>query len=208
PADSVEGPWLQTVHAEGDARNCAVFPWIPGVRLEDVPAEQRTRALIETFGEFLAKMHNASEQFEAPPWFDRHRYGAEEFRRDMAANLAEEDFPAESERELREAGLRRLQLMEELGEGKDVFGLVQPDLSARNVLANGGDIACVDFYELGYGHYLMDLVQALHRTVNEGEREAVLDGYQRARPLPDRFEERRKIIREARAFPRGWWMVS
>jgi len=55
---------------------------------------------------------------------------------------------------------------------------------------------------------LMDLVQALHRTVNEGEREAVLDGYQRARPLPDRFEERRKIIREARAFPRGWWMVS
>ena len=73
-----------------------------------------------------------------------------------------------------------------------VFGLIHSDLHFENVIENGEDLLPIDFDEVAYGHYLLDIAI----TFNEIEelpnvlylKKNYCIGYEKYRPLPTDFE--------------------
>ena len=73
-----------------------------------------------------------------------------------------------------------------------VFGLIHSDLHFENVIENGEDLSPIDFDEVAYGHYLLDIAI----TFNEIEelpnvlylKKNYCIGYEKYRPLPTDFE--------------------
>ncbi|WP_321378401.1 phosphotransferase [Rhizobium sp.] len=70
------------------------------------------------------------------------------------------------------------------------YGLIHADLVRENVLVNDGRIELIDFDDGGYGFRMFDIATALFKNRTEpaypAMRAALIDGYRRARPLPDR----------------------
>jgi Ser/Thr protein kinase RdoA (MazF antagonist) len=86
---------------------------------------------------------------------------------------------------------RRVQrLMNELGQGPDVYGLIHADLGVdSNVLFWKGEARAIDFDESGFGYWVFDLAIASEHCREDPEyptyRDALLKGYAEIRSLPE-----------------------
>jgi len=208
PVPALDGSPLQLVSVEEvpEPRYCVLFRWIEGKTLFEIPEESRTPERIENYGALVARMHQHAESFVVPEWFTRPRYDREAFSRKLAELCSEEDFEhSESElAELTEIGERLLHVMDEMREERAVFGLCHNELNDANVLFHGNEAGVIDFACV-WGYYLADIVRALDLSLKPSEHETFLAGYQWVRPLPERFEERSKVFREARRIERHWF---
>ena len=137
-------------------RRSALLGWVAGTpRHEDLSESDSKMA-----GTLLARMHEHSEGYGAPEgsafsrWDWRWPFGE-------GAPLWDEGplYYSEEEMAVFEEGARRVrERLEELGEGRRVFGVIHRDPNTRNLLFSGeGGVGLIDFDMCGLGHYLFDL---------------------------------------------------
>ena len=82
------------------------------------------------------------------------------------------------------------QVMDTWGKGPDVYGLIHADIGmGANVLFWDGEARLIDFDDSGFGYYIFDLSIVLEDSqdhqIRPQFRDALLDGYTRARSLPE-----------------------
>ncbi|HVR07333.1 MAG TPA: amino acid adenylation domain-containing protein, partial [Thermoanaerobaculia bacterium] len=167
-------------------RWCALFRWVPGRMVEDAP----TPRLLERVGEISARLHGFSEQWLPPAGFSRPRWDAAALLGDGPVLAPGQGAPIVTERarELLEeaAGVVR-RTMADLGEGREVFGLIHKDLEPDNTLVDGEEVHAIDFADVGWGHYLYDIAASLlplrEKQGFAAMRDAFLRGYRSVRPL-------------------------
>ncbi|HEX5848005.1 MAG TPA: phosphotransferase [Rubrobacter sp.] len=191
PMLTSEGSLVGRVSVEGmqTERHCALLRWVPGLHRAKDPSPEDLSLL----GSFVARMHDHSERHplpepvalprwdhswpfgdSAPLWDEGQRFYSEE---DMGVFV--------------ETARHSKEILEELGEGADVFGVIHRDLKLDNVVFHRGKAGVLDFDACGLGHYLLDLCRVrrnLTSTHPNRLRElwnAFMGGYEATRPLPE-----------------------
>jgi Ser/Thr protein kinase RdoA (MazF antagonist) len=160
---------------------------------------------LERVGELTAHLHNYSEsgRFVPPPSFQRDRADGLD-----GPNKLFEFLPMQTDvREVTEylgglcyqydaevgrlasAAIERVWSdLGELGAGNDRFGLIHADIHQWNYLFWRSGTKLLDFNNVGYAHYLYDLAVTLDNLLDRADypalRNALVQGYQRVRPLP------------------------
>ena len=188
-----------------EPRNCVLLRWLDG-RFFD---KKLTSNQLEQVGIFTAKLHEHAFRWQPPADFVRSRSDAitEKARRLLWQPKTSNDFtPQPSDEDVtrtialvndlfstKDAGvvasvlqqIRRV--FQELGESKEVFGLIHADLHQSNYLFQRGRACAIDFDDCGWGHYLFDLNVTLRELAHlpnyPSLRAALLAGYRSIRPL-------------------------
>jgi len=191
PMLTSEGSLVGRVSVEGmqTERHCALLRWVPGLHRAKDPSPEDLSLL----GSFVARMHDHSERHPLPEpvalprWDHSWPFGD-------SAPLWEEGQRFYSEEEMGvfvETARHSKEILEELGEGADVFGVIHRDLKLDNVVFHRGKAGVLDFDACGLGHYLLDLCRVrrnLTSTHPNRLRElwnAFMGGYEATRPLPE-----------------------
>lgn len=213
PVPAPDGSLFQPISLKDsdERRFCVLFRWMEGERFEYIPEEKRTPAMIENYGEFVARLHQQAESFIVPKWFRASRRDREGFRQQLESSFKEQwlelgkDLSESELAKYKEIGLKVLQTMDEMGEGSEVFGLCHNDIAAWNVLFHGDQPRLIDFQNWGYGYYLADMLRAMHLALKPSQYETFLRGYQCVRPLPERFAERSEIFMAGHRVSPHWF---
>lgn len=207
PIATPGGSLVQEIRPPGDAatRLCALYSWVPGTPVDEIPLEGETEIMWERYGCLLGRMHEAAARFGPPAWFQRPRFGRDEFRGSLQAALRDPSLSEADRSEMRTVGDAYLAELDLLGSGPNTFGMVHNDLSKSNLLFDGETPGLIDFYECAWGYYLPAIAAALTMSVDrrgDGAGAALLQGYESVRPLPARLEERLALVRRAWKIPR------
>lgn len=171
---------------------------IYGVMFQHLEGERRDPAQITVedsyrIGILLGKLHLFSKQFQPPQGFSRPKL-------DWEGLLGENSLynPGDGERIFTEEQRHIFQLvgaavrsaMDELGQSKDVFGLIHADLLLKNILFYEGEARPLDFEYSGWGYFLYDLTpflwQLRHDKRYSDLRDALWHGYTHLNPLSQR----------------------
>jgi Ser/Thr protein kinase RdoA (MazF antagonist) len=179
-----------------EPRFCVLFRWIDGRFLHT----GLTPSHLFQVGKLIAHLQNHAAHWQPPVGFTRGRVdnlgalerGPADAFSPAVAERAVEAVAAVSTPEAAAvvaAAIGKVwAVMEELGEGPDVFGLLHADLHHRNFLFQRGTVGAIDFEDCGYGHWLYDFAVPLTGLRGHPDyhalRQALLKGYRRHRPLP------------------------
>ena len=204
-----DGALFRKIEIDGapDPRCCVLFRWVEGERMEYMSREAITPRHSENYGAMVARMHAHAQSFETPDWFEAPRYDQREFRRKLAeGDLDSDRLPEDAPQiDLQALGKQILDVMEAMGEGPDMFGLVHGDITDSNTLFCGDDPRPVDFQSWGWGYYLADLVKAMRLALEPAQYHHFLRGYRRVRALPEAFDEWTEILMKGRFLERHWF---
>ena len=211
PAPGRNQGWVQNVAATNGvpSRFCVLFRQIEGKSLGDFPNENRPLAMIESTGVLVAKLHQHAQSFPPPEGFTRPRRDWERlFGESSALHRRGAEFYSQSELCLFAAASEKVhQVMEELGEGVEVFGLIHGDMTVGNVLIQSGEARPIDFCHCGFGYYMYDICYALVH-LRQIEHDAFWAGYQRVLPPPEISETHRKAFKIAENVEFVNWALS
>ena len=173
-----------------EPRYCVLFPWLPGRFVRT----KFTNKTIKQVGEFLAKLHNYSQKFFAPPGFERPMWDEDGLLGSFPINLPMESealLPAER-KVLNSAALQIRKDLAKLDKNERSFGLIHGDLHFGNCKFHRSKIQVLDFDDCAWGYYLYDLAITLYylrRLENfNALRTSFLAGYQTRRSLPQQYE--------------------
>ncbi len=172
-------------------RRCSLLRWMKGRMLTKGLRYRHLRAV----GRLMAGLHEHATVWQPPVGFSRPRY-------DWDGLFGDNDFIKVRSSQIRSRIPRAYheafecltdrvrQVMEVLGEGPDVFGLIHADISlGDNVLFEGGEARVIDFDDCAYGYWVFDIGVALSslsgETVSPELRGALLDGYSEIRSVPE-----------------------
>lgn len=214
PVLTRDGSLVTVADAPGvpEPRSCVLFRWLDGRFFDDKLLPRH----LERIGILMAKLHAHAAQWQPPADFVRSRVdGLTEEARRMAWDASSTASPNPSVQPTDADAARALALVtalcspedaavvamaieciravfQELGEGKDVFGLLHADLHQENYFFDRGTPRAIDFDDCGWGHYLFDLNVTLrevqHLPTYPALRDALLNGYRTMRPLPTAHE--------------------
>lgn len=191
---------------------CALFRWLEG---NTYPAAALTAAQGYAIGAFLARLHESAARFMPPPGFSRPRldweglFGQESvYNPGPGAAL----FTAEQQAVIAAVTAQVRAVMDALGDGPDVFGLIHADLLAKNILFDGEAVCALDFDECAYGYTLYDLAPLLWGARMETNyaalRDALWAGYVTARPRSARQRDHLDSFIAARHVASCRWIAG
>lgn len=149
---------------------------------------------MERVGRFLAQLHQYSQQFVPPEGFVRPKLDEDGLLGAFPISLPIESevFSSQDQAVLEAAVLQIRDRMQRLEQQSESFGLIHNDLHFGNCKFHRGKIQVFDFDDCGWGYYLYDLAVTLYYLRNYKEfsilREALLEGYQQLRSLPQQHE--------------------
>lgn len=173
------------------ARKCSLLRWLDGRFIRKGFRAAHARA----WGRLMARLHEHALNWRLPEGFTRRRNDWN----GMFGDGARFEFPAADLWDAVPARFRRpfetvtaevRRVMDDLGQGLDVFGLVHSDLDVKtNVLFSGKEAGAIDFDDSGFAYWLHDLAFALSPWQGSREEEwvqdALLEGYSGIRTFPD-----------------------
>ncbi|MGA7730287.1 MAG: phosphotransferase [Chloroflexia bacterium] len=212
PVRTRDDKLLTRVEVEGvpEARVCVLFRWVDG-RFMD---EGLTPRHLERVGIFIARLHeHSTRQFVPPEGFIRPTPDALPPQlADEIVNTFAEVRPQEDVAVVR-AVIEKMQLvLEALGTGPDVFGLIHADLHQWNYLFRKGEVRAIDFDDCGWAHFLYDLTVTLSELPHTQEypqlRAALLKGYRSVRPLPEEHEVYLPVLLAFRELQLTTWFIE
>jgi Ser/Thr protein kinase RdoA (MazF antagonist) len=161
PVRNLDGNWL--TEADGgyevpQKRNCTLIGWTEGRILGAKARPKHFRSL----GRVMGKMHEQSKKWKRPKGFARPHWDwdglyGEGFSYGAPAADAREAIPKKHQSAFNETLERVREVMDQLGKGKDVYGLIHADLGlADNVAFLAGEAKPFDFDDCGYGYWVFD----------------------------------------------------
>lgn len=191
PVPTLEGKLLTSLSVHGDTRewHLSLMRWVSGRRLRKGLSAASARA----WGEALGRLHRFAATWRPPKGFTRMYLGWSGLYR-QAGGLW---YPAEELTALMPVRYREAfhivtdevrGVMDDLGEGPDVFGMVHGDMYLENVLFKSGEARIIDFDDCGFGYWMYDIGVALSEWPWTPRwqriRHALLEGYNAVHPLP------------------------
>ena len=171
---------------------CSVLRWVKGRELKRKTVRpQHYKAL----GELMARLHQHASHWQPPTSLSKRSYDwdglfMKEGKGGILSSEAWSLLPPEYLEPFEIVSKKVKQVMDKLGKGSDVYGLIHGDLGIEaNVLFWNGDARVIDFDDSGFGYYIFDLAIVLEDSqdhqIRACFREALLDGYLRLRPLSE-----------------------
>ncbi|MCU0486403.1 MAG: phosphotransferase [Anaerolineales bacterium] len=194
PIPTLDGRLLLLVEVPGvpGQRNCSLLRWIKGRSVKDHfgPAHLRMQ------GRLMARLHNFSTIWQPPAGLCKRRFDWDGlFVNDVGSDMPNADawkLLSPLHRQAFSFVAERLkEVMEDWGEGSEVFGLIHGDLGVdANLLFWHGEARAIDFDDSGYGYWIFDLAVALDACREYLDyaryRKALLEGYAEYRGLPEK----------------------
>lgn len=166
----------------------SVLSWLNGRILRQ---ERRRPRHFEHLGRLVAEIHNHSQSWTRPSWFDRSTYDSDGlFGRD-AIDMNSLSIGVFDDLQTLRGRLNEVE--QKHGNNPTMFGMIHFDLSFGNVLFTSDKVMPIDFDNCGFGCYLFDLAVILAGPYNRpGFKEGcerLIRGYREVRELPDELLE-------------------
>jgi len=202
PIAAAEGRWLLSISAPGvpGTRHCSLLRWLKGRSVKNHFRPHHLRAQ----GRLMARLHHFSTQWQPPAGLSKRRFDWDGlFQNDVGSGMANADAWALLSPLHRNAfsfvAERIRDVMEDWGQGLDVFGLIHGDLGVdANLFFWHGEPRAIDFDDSGFGYWVFDLAVALDACRDDPfyprYREALLDGYSEFRSLPEKQAEQLELF--------------
>lgn len=202
--------WIAALRRDADIRTPRVLPTSSGDEVCDVIHEERPRhavlfelvpgseptgdahsgAFFTRLGELTARLHQHAESWDRPASFSRFAWDWTHMIGDNARwGNWRECVTAEGpeDRLLSMAVAAASKRLYALDARPRARGLIHADMRAANLLADGDDIAVIDFDDCGWSWFLYDFATAVSFVEHDprlGEwQDAWLEGYRRRREL-------------------------
>jgi Ser/Thr protein kinase RdoA (MazF antagonist) len=216
PMATLDGQWLLSVNAPGvqGARHCSLLRWIRGRSIKNRFRPHHLRAQ----GRLMARLHEFSIKWRPPAGLCKRRFDWDGlFQNDVGSGMTNAEAWALLAPLHKEAfalvAERVRQVMDDWGQGPDVFGLIHGDLAVdANLLFWHREPRAIDFDDSGLGYWAFDLAVALDACRDDPAypryREALLDGYGELRPLPKRQAEQIELFLAALQVYWNLWAVG
>jgi len=194
PISTLDGRWLLPINVSGipGMRNCSLLRWVKGRSVKNRFRPYHFRAQ----GKLMARLHNFSTQWQPPASLSKRLFDWDGlFQNDVGSGMPNADAWALLSPLHRQAfsfvAERVREVMEDWGQGSDVFGLIHGDLGVdANLFFWHGEARAIDFDDSGYGYWAYDLGVALDACRDDPSysryRDALLDGYAEFRSLPEK----------------------
>ena len=213
-----EGDYYATVDVTGteESRHVSVVDWFEGVTMfELIQAEADSgiqAAHFERMGRLIARMHNVTERWQPPAWFERHALDADGL---MGAApfwgpFWESSMFTPNQRKISlDARAAFHAKLSSLPRDSKHYGMIHADLVSANVLINGDELHAIDFDDAGFGWFIFDLVVALVDYADDPRhgafRDAMVTGYRSERDLEDEWLELLPMLYVVRALSTVGW---
>ena len=203
---------LTKVSVEGvpEERVCCVFRWVEGRFLN----KSLTPAHIERVGIFTARLHeHTTKQFKPSKGFTR--LTPDSLSQQVASNIVNNFAAVRPPKDVAivEAVIKKVQgVLDALGTGPDVYGLIHADLHQWNYLFDGNEVRAIDFDDCGFAHFLYDVAVTLFNLLENKDypqlRAAYFQGYRSVRPLPEEHEAYLETLFAFRELQMGNWYIE
>jgi Ser/Thr protein kinase RdoA (MazF antagonist) len=194
PFRNLQGNWLTKVESEYEVpceRNCSLIRWVEGRMLKKNLKPDHIKALRKVIG----KMHEQSIGWKIPKGFARPHWdwqGLFDYDYGVPGEDARAAIPKRHKQVFNDALGLLQETFEQLGKGKDVYGLIHADLGlSDNVLFHSGEACPLDFDDCGFGYWLFDLGVPLAQycidfnDTTSTMQNALITGYSETTPLSD-----------------------
>lgn len=193
PVRTLDGELSVEIQIPGipEPRRCSLLRWMKGRMHAQGLRPSHLRAL----GRLTAGLHEHAAHWQPPPGFTRPRYdwdglfGDNDFVKAPADEVWAQ-IPKPYYEPFERVTSQVRQVMDELGQGRDAFGLIHADIGiGANVLFESGEARAIDFDDCAFGYWMYDIGVALSEVRGEEAfpwyRDALLDGYTEIRSLPE-----------------------
>ncbi len=202
PIATLDGQWMLSINTPGvpGTRLCSLLRWIKGRSVKNRFRPHHLRAQ----GRLMARLHQFSIQWQPPAGLSKRKFDWDGlFQNDVGSGMANADAWALLSPLHREAFFfvaeRIRDVMEDWGQGLDVFGLIHGDLGVdANLFFWHGEPRAIDFDDSGFGYWVFDLAVALDACRDDPAyphyREALLNGYAEFRSLPEKQAEQIELF--------------
>jgi Ser/Thr protein kinase RdoA (MazF antagonist) len=202
PIAALDGQWLLSINAPGvqGTRPCSLLRWIKGRSVRNRFRPHHLQAQ----GRLMAQLHQFSIQWQPPAGLCKRKFDWDGlFQNDVGSGMANAEAWALLSPLHRQAfsfvAERIRDVMEDWGQGLDVFGLIHGDLGVdANLFFWHGEPRAIDFDDSGFGYWVFDLAVALDACRDDPAypryREALLNGYAEFRSLPEKQAEQIELF--------------
>ncbi|MFW9844302.1 MAG: phosphotransferase enzyme family protein [Candidatus Thorarchaeota archaeon] len=162
PIQNRNGEWLTIADAGYEVpqkRYCTLIGWTSGRIIGPKARPQHFEAL----GRVMGRMHEQSRRWKPPKGFARPHWDwdglyGEGFSYGAPAADARAAIPEKYQHVFKETLELVRETSEQLGKGKNVYGLIHADLGlAENVAFHAGEARPFDFDDCGFGYWIFDL---------------------------------------------------
>ncbi len=182
---------------KGGDRLFSLLSWMPGQPFgkSGTPLQHKgpsRTAIMAATGVNLAKLHKLSDAWTPPRDFQRPAWDFDGLLGETPfwGRFWESRFLSPEDRGM--LVKMRLLCRDELAKferGGIDHGLIHADLARENILVDGERVSFIDFDDSGFGYRMFDLATAMVKNIHEPDYAdlsgALLEGYQRERPLRD-----------------------
>ncbi|MHA1638328.1 MAG: phosphotransferase enzyme family protein [Candidatus Thorarchaeota archaeon] len=148
---SINGQAVEVISHELGEIPVVCWEWAPG---QLVKREDFTPELFQTWGKAVGKMHTLTKDYEKPSNpIGRIQWYEDEY-------LARKLIPTDQHKVL-ERFDELIGYFRSLPKTKDSFGLIHQDVHHGNLFLDGTKITVLDFDDCVYGHFVIDIANAL-----------------------------------------------
>jgi Ser/Thr protein kinase RdoA (MazF antagonist) len=170
----------------------SLLRWVKGRELK---REEIQPYHYKALGELMARLHHHAAHWQPPAGLSKRKYDWDGlFRKEVKGGIPSSEawslLPPEYIEPFEIVSKNVKQVMDKLGKGPDVYGLIHGDLGmGANVLFWDEEARIIDFDDSGFGYYIFDLSIVLEDSqdhqIQPRFKDALLDGYTRLRPLSE-----------------------
>lgn len=196
PARNLTGDWITVTDLGYDVpqkRNCTIVGWAEGRLLSKGTRPKHFSSL----GRVIGEMHNQARSWKSPKGFKRPHWDWEGLFGDgfgygVAASEAHQAIPKKHQEPLNRTLTLVREAADEMGKGKDFYGLIHGDLGlGDNVVFHRGEARPFDFDDCGFGYWIFDFAVLLSQYMMDSQdlsntmRDALLGGYSETARVQD-----------------------
>jgi len=203
PVSTPAGKWVEAIEIDGAAgqRLCSLFAWHDGVLFDNLGNLENGMlnelvARYRQLGAMAARVHNQAEHWQAPAGFKRQHWDADGLlgTEPLWGRFWEHPLISDEQRPLIfKARIVLGELLKQLGQSKDCYGLIHADFLPENILMKDGELRLIDFDDCGYGWHMFEMATSVFPKIAEPYFdtlvEAYVEGYRSERAFPDEYLE-------------------
>jgi Ser/Thr protein kinase RdoA (MazF antagonist) len=197
---------VQTI--SNDTQTAALYTYING---QNQSVDALTAEEVQRIGHNLARLHQMPLQVKPRPRLDVPGLFGEDGV--YALNEDTMTYLKPAQQELMQKVIHRIQeTTQSLDADGDDFGLIHADLLLQNVLFQEDRLCLLDWEYCGYGYYLYDLTPLLWQLKTSSRyqvfKDALWQGYNTVRPLPQEHQQTLEILIGARHVASIRWVIQ